>query len=69
MYVDTVSLKLESESENWYLRVKIGGSTGTGVLNEFLLCFRLDPRLLSMMDLSTIRIMSSQIVIPRLASC
>lgn len=49
--------------------MKIGGSTGTGVLDEFLLCFRLDPRLQSMMDLSTIRIMSGQIVIPRLASC
>jgi len=49
--------------------VKIGGGTGTAVLDEFLLCFRLDPILLSMMDLSTKRIMSMQIVIPGSALC
>jgi len=49
--------------------VKIGGGTGTAVLDDFLLCFRLDPILLSMMDLSTKRIMSMQIVIPGSALC
>lgn len=49
--------------------MKIGGGTGTAVLDDFLLCFRLDPILLSMMDLSTKRIMSMQIVIPGSALC
>lgn len=66
MYVYIGSLKLESES------VEIGGCTGSAVLDEFLLCFRLDP-LFTIYDgpehNKNDHIMSRQIVIPGLALC